>query len=46
MWIFVASLPKIIVQICGDADTIVLPVRSAYKVVSGDENTVFEPVNL
>ena len=32
-------------QICGDVETVVLPVQNAYKMVYGDENTTFELVN-
>jgi len=32
-------------QICGNVEAIGFPVQNVYKMVYGDENTTFEPLN-
>jgi len=33
-------------QICADVAAVILPGQYDYKMVDGDENTIFEPLNL
>ena len=32
-------------QICGNVEAVSFPVQNVYKMVYGDENIIFEPVN-
>jgi hypothetical protein len=43
---FATSLPSTMYQIRGDVETVVLPLQNACKMVYGDENMTFEPLNL